>query len=66
MNAVYPSEYERVLPALRELLGDHPRTVDYSPKTLVSRLLSYLPQPPTPHEVETPLEALSVEGEVLA
>jgi hypothetical protein len=57
-----------VLPALRELLSKDPRLVDYSAEALGRLLwvLGYLPQQPADHEVEEALEALCVEGEVLA
>jgi hypothetical protein len=57
-----------VLPALRELLGQHPAMTQSGPETLSRALykLRFLPYRCEPFEVEAALEALLVEGEVLA
>jgi hypothetical protein len=60
--------HECVLPALRELLATRPQAANCSPETL-ARLLwegRYQTQQPADHEVEEAMEALRVEGEVLA
>jgi hypothetical protein len=57
-----------VLPALRELFSQHSAATDKSPDTLARLLwvLRYLPHQPTTFEVEVAVEALRVEGEVVA
>jgi hypothetical protein len=56
-----------VLPALRDLFSQHPAMTQSGPETLARALnvLCYLPRRPEVFEVETGLEALRVEGEVL-
>jgi hypothetical protein len=56
-----------VLPALRDLFSQHPTITQSGPETLTRALdvLCYLPRRPEAFEVETALEALLVEGEVL-
>jgi hypothetical protein len=57
-----------VLPALRELLNQHRAMTQSGPETLARALyvLRYLPHRPEVFEIETALEALRVEDEVLA
>jgi hypothetical protein len=56
-----------VLPALRHLLGQHSAMTEAGSETLSRALhvFCYLPCQPEVFEVETALEALLVEGEVL-
>jgi hypothetical protein len=63
-----PTACEDVLPALRELLSQHPAVTHKSPETLARllRRLAYLPYQPETFEVEAALEALRVDGEVAA
>jgi hypothetical protein len=62
-----PTACEEVLPAVRELISWHPTAAYKSPNTLARLLwiLRYLPYRPEIFKVETALEALRVEGEVL-
>jgi hypothetical protein len=57
-----------VLPALRDLFSQHPAMKQSGPETLsrALRVLCYLSYRPETVEVETALEALRIEGEVLA
>jgi len=60
--------YPAVLPALRDLFGQHPSMTQSGCETLgralfVLRFLSYRPEP---FAVEAALEALRIEDEVLA
>jgi hypothetical protein len=57
-----------VLPALRELFSQHPTATRSGSETLTRLLwgLRYLPYRPLVFDVETALEALYTEGEVLA
>jgi hypothetical protein len=54
-----------ILPALRELLGEHPETAACSLEELAYRLRTYTDRTPPPFEVQAAMEALRVEGEVL-
>ena len=62
-----PTTREDVLPALRELLSQHPAVTNKSPDTSARLLwvLRYLPYQPETFEVEATLAALRIEGEVL-
>lgn len=56
----------RLLPAVRELFGQHPRAARLSPEQVAGLLwiLCYVPDedgPPDPYEVEAALEPLDVE-----
>lgn len=55
-----------VLPALRELLSRHSNLADSGPEGLQLALRGYLPGRPDIYEVEAALEALCVEGQVVA
>ena len=57
-----------VLLALRDLFSQHPAMIYSEPETLGRALhvLRFLPYRPETFEVEAALEALRVEGEVLA
>jgi hypothetical protein len=57
-----------VLPALRDLFSQHPAMMHSGSETLGRALymLRFLPYRPEVFEVEAALEALRVEGEVLA
>jgi hypothetical protein len=57
-----------VLPALRDLFSQHHGAIRSGPETLARMLqvLCFLPYRPEVAEVEAALEALAVEGEVLA
>lgn len=57
-----------VLPALRDLLNQHREVSSTSPEELADLLwtLRYLPYRPHAFAVEAALEALLVDGEVLA
>ncbi len=59
---------DEVLPALRDLLSHHPAAASSSPEKLARRLyvLRYLPFRPEVCEVAAALEALCIEGEILA
>jgi hypothetical protein len=63
-----PTACEDVLPALRELLSQHPAVTHKSPDTSARLLwfMRYLPHRPETFEVEAALEALRVEGEIAA
>ena len=63
-----PTTREDVLPALRELLSQHPAVTYKSPDTLARLLwmLRYLPYRPETFEVEAALEALRIEGVIAA
>jgi hypothetical protein len=68
---LYPTEptaRDDVLPALRDLLSQHPATMRSAADTLARLLwiLRYLPYRPETFEVEAALEALRIEGEVAA
>ena len=65
-NSVYTTN--DVLPALRELLSQHTEAAKSGPETLGRLLyvLCFLPRRPEICEVGATLEALLVEGEVLA
>jgi hypothetical protein len=70
LEAYNPSNRKalRILPALREMLGNHPHLTECSPETLAELLREcrYLPQQPADHQVEVALETLRVEDGVLA
>jgi hypothetical protein len=56
----------RLLPAVRELFGQHPRAVRLSPEQVAGLLwiLRFVPDdegPPNPYEVADALEVLDVE-----
>ena len=56
----------RLLPAVRELFGQHPRAARLSPEQVAGllRILCYVPDdegPPEPFEVACALEVLDVE-----
>jgi hypothetical protein len=56
----------RLLPAVRELFGQHPRAARLSPEQIAGLLwlLRYVPDdegPPNPYEVADALEVLDVE-----
>ena len=58
----------RLLPAVRELFGQHPRACRLSPEQVAGLLwiLCYVPDeegPPNPYEVEAALEPLDIERE---
>jgi hypothetical protein len=57
-----------VLPALRDFLGQHPAMMQSGAESLSRALymLRFLPYRPETFEVEAALDALRVEGEVLA
>jgi len=55
-----------ILPALRELLSRHPNLADSDAEELRGALCSYLPRQPEVFEVETAMEALRVEGRMMA
>ena len=57
-----------VLLAVREFLDRNPCAVHFDTEAISSLLYKdrYLPHPAAAHEVEAALEALAVEGEVLA
>ena len=55
-----------ILPALRELLCQNPSLGNSGPEELRYQLCRYLPQRPGFFEVEMALEALRIEGQVLA
>jgi hypothetical protein len=57
-----------ILPALRGLFGQHPGMIHSGSETLGRALhvLRFLPYCPQTFEVEAALDALQVEGEVLA
>ncbi len=61
-----PSPTSSTLPALRELLSQHPHLADSGPEELQMRLRGYLPHSPDIFEVEAALDALRVEEQVLA
>ena len=63
-----PTTRDDVLPALRELLSQHPAVTYKSPGTLARllRMLGYVSYQPETFEVEAALEALHIEGEVAA
>jgi len=68
---LYPSEvdpHEDVVPALRQFLSMRPSAVSDEPRvtTRQLRLWSLMEREPSESEAEIALEALSVEGEVLA
>ena len=57
-----------LLPAVRELFGQHPRAARLSPEQVAGLLwiLCYVPDedgPPDPYEVEAALEPLDLERE---
>ena len=57
-----------LLPAVRELFGQHPRAGRLSPEQVAGLLwiLCYVPDeegPPNPYEVEAALEPLDIERE---
>ncbi len=62
----------RLLPAVRDLLGQHPRAARLSPEQVAGLLwiLRYVPAeedaPPVPFEVADVLEVLDVEREMAA
>ena len=64
-NAIVP---DSLLPALRELLSRHPSAASASPEWLARRLhaLRYVASRPDEFEVQSALEALVLEGEVVA
>ncbi len=57
----------RLLPAIRQLLSEHPRAARLSPEQIAGLLwiLCYVPDdadgPPDPHEVADALEPLDIE-----
>ncbi len=61
-----PSLTSTILPALRELLSRHPDLAESGPEELQLRLRGYLPRRPEVCEIEVAMEALRVEGQVLA
>lgn len=54
------------MPALRELLARHPGLADSGPEELQAHLRRYLPLRPELFEVEAAMEALCVDGRVVA
>ncbi len=61
----------RLLPAVRELFGQHPRAARLSPEQIAGLLwlLRYVPDdegPPNPYEVADALEVLDIEREAAA
>ena len=70
-HKLYPSEVDPhadVLPALRQYLYIRPSAVSDEPRVTARelRLLGLMKREPSEGEVEAALEALTVEGEVLA
>jgi len=61
-----PPATATILPALRELLCQNPSLANCGPEELHYLLCCYLPQRPGIFEVEMALEALWIDGEVLA
>lgn len=59
---------DEVLPALREMISQHPTAMRNGPETLARLLyvLRYLSYRPSVYAVEEALEALQVEGELAA
>jgi hypothetical protein len=55
-----------ILPALRELFSQHPNLANCGPEELRELLGRYLPWRPGIFEIEAALEALRVEGQVVA
>jgi hypothetical protein len=71
LESVYPGIadlHKGVLPALREYLGMHPQDATNEAADIAWALynLNFLARHPSVSEVEAALEALQVEGEVLA
>jgi hypothetical protein len=54
-----------VLPAVRDLLGQHPRAAGCTPEVVAGLLwiLCFIPEPVEPFEVATCLEVLDIERE---
>ncbi len=67
-NPFEPKYHDDVLPALREMLYQRPHCADFAARelSLVLWFRSYLPYPPDEGEVAAALEALRLEGEVVA
>jgi len=68
---LYPSEgdpHEDVVPAVRQYLSKHPSAVSDEARVTARklRLWGLMEREPSEEEVEAVLEALTVEGEVLA
>lgn len=61
-----PSLTSEILPALRELLSRYPDLAYSTPEELQLRLHNYLSWRPEVCEIEVAMEALRVEGQVLA
>jgi hypothetical protein len=55
-----------VLFALRELFSQYPEAAQIDPERLADPLWRYVPSRPHESQVEAALEALAIEGEVLA
>jgi len=71
LAALYPSEldpHEDVVPALRQYLSIHPLAVSDKPSVTARELglRDLTGRQPSEGEVEAGLEALTVEGEILA
>jgi hypothetical protein len=69
MRQLYSSSSDsNVLPALRELLDQHPEAHSSAPEKLAGLLwmLRYLPYRPDVFAVEAALEALILDGDVAA
>jgi hypothetical protein len=59
-------DYPSVFLALRELFSRYPAAAESGPDRLADLLCTYLPLRPDESQVEAALEALCVDGKVLA
>ncbi len=68
MHRLYPADPHSVLVGLRDLLSRNPEAACRGPEALQELLYAgrFVPRRPTMHEVEAALDALRVEGEVVA
>jgi hypothetical protein len=55
-----------ILPALRELLSNHPTKTTCGPEELRDSLSRYLPRRPEVFEVELAMDALRIEGRMVS
>ncbi len=65
-SALTTSYNPKLLPIVREFLSRHPEVAAYGAEELADRLRRLAGRRLRPIEVETALEALRVEGEVVA
>lgn len=68
MNPVYRTTPDDTLLAVREACSRHPEAAYYGPEKLLALVheLRVSPQRPAISEVEAALEALRIEGQILA